>query len=193
MKFLIDFFPVLLFFITYQLTKSDNGQGDFFLATAVMLIATLIQFIILKLRGETIGKMHKINLALVLGLGLLTLLLQDKELFQWKVSILNWLFGLVFLASQFIGKKPIVQRMMESAIKVPQLIWNRLNMMWSLFFLSVGFLNLYVMKNFSESTWVDFKFYGLLGLTFGFIIAQGLYLGRHMISEEETNGEPPDS
>lgn len=187
MKFLIDFFPVLLFFITYQFTKGDNGQGDFFAATAVMLVATLVQFIILRLRGETIGNMHKINLALVLGLGLLTLIFQNKELLQWKVSVLNWLFGLAFLGSQFIGNKPIVERMMSSAIQVPKLIWVRLNIIWSVFFLSVGFLNLYVMKNFSENTWVNFKFYGLLGLTFAFIILQGFYLARHMISEEESS------
>jgi len=180
MKFLIDFFPVLLFFITYQVTKSVYGQGDFFLATGVLLVASIIQFIILKKIGEKIGKMHKINLALIIVLGLATLLLKDVKLLQWKVSIVNWAFGLVFIGSQFIGSKPIIERMMSSALQVPKNIWARLNFAWGSFFISLGFLNWYVKDNYSIDDWVNFKFYGLIGLTIVFIILQAIYVGRHI-------------
>lgn len=176
MKFLFDFFPLIAFYVAYKLY-------DIFIATGVIIIATLIQVGYSWIRYKKVQNMHLITLALVVVFGGATILLHDAEFIKWKVSIVNWLFGVVFFGSQYIGKKNLVERMMGSAISVPSIIWNRLNLSWSLFFISVGFLNLYVFKNFDESTWVDFKVYGLLGLTAVFIIAQGFYLSRHVSDE----------
>jgi intracellular septation protein len=93
---------------------------------------------------------------------------------------LNWLFALVFLGSQFLGDKTIVERMMGHAVSAPQLIWRRLNMGWVGFFLGVGIANIYVAYTFSEAIWVDFKLFGLLGLTLVFVLGQALYLARYM-------------
>jgi intracellular septation protein len=161
--------------------------------------------------------------------GGLTILLQDRTFIMWKPSVINWLFGLVFLGSLFIGKKPMVQRMMENAIDVPPPIWKRLNLLWGLFFIALGFLNLYVASDFFaaerqlmdltgmqqidfdncqtlfkgneleichtahalEESWVNFKLFGMLGLTLGFIVLQAFYLARH-IREPEPQLEPEE-
>jgi intracellular septation protein len=94
----------------------------------------------------------------------------------------------VFVGSQYVGnRKPLVERMMSSAMQVPAEIWTKVNWMWAAFFVFIGVLNLIVAYNFSEAIWVDFKLFGILGLTLVFVIAQAIYLQRHAI---ETSKEP---
>ncbi|MFT5721395.1 MAG: intracellular septation protein [Motiliproteus sp.] len=178
MKLLFDFLPIAIFFGVYKYT------GDIILATAVLIPATIIQMLFTWMRTHKIEKMQLVTLALVIVLGGATVLLQDKTFIQWKPTVVNWLFAVAFLGSQFIGAKPLVQRMMESAVALPAVIWTRLNLAWVLFFIAMGILNLYVVKTLSEEAWVNFKLFGMLGLTLIFIILQGIYLSRH-ISEKD--------
>ena len=131
--------------------------------------------------------MHVITLVLTVILGGLTLLLKDIRFIKWKPTAVNWIFALVFLGSQFVGKKPIIRRMMDHAISVPDEIWTKLNMGWVVFFIFSGIANLYVAYNFSTEFWVNFKVYGLLGLTFIFAIGQAMYMSRYIkdIKEEK--------
>ena len=98
---------------------------------------------------------------------------------MWKPTVVYWLFALVLLGSQFIGNKPLAQRMMDHAIKAPDRIWSRVNTGWGLFFVVLGVLNLYVAMHYSESTWVKFKLFGVLGLLLVFAVAQTYYLSRY--------------
>lgn len=178
MKFLFDFFPIFLFFVAYKVY-------DIYVATAVAILASFVQVGWFWLQHRRFEKMHLITLALMVVFGGATLLLQDETFIKWKPSVVNWLFGLVFLGSHFIGDKPIVQRMMESNIELPQPIWIRLNMAWGVFFILLGGVNLYVAYHFDTDTWVNFKLFGLMGLTFLFIIVQALYLSRHIKMDEK--------
>jgi intracellular septation protein A len=90
------------------------------------------------------------------------------------------LFGVAFIGSQFIGKQPLIQRMLGSQLELPQVIWRNLNSAWALFFIALGFLNLYVVYHYDTDTWVDFKLFGLMGLTLSFMLLQGLYLARYI-------------
>ena len=141
------------------------------------------------IRHRRVEKMHLITLGLVVVFGGATLYLKDPEFIKWKVSVVNWLFAIVFLGSEYIGKRNLVQRMMQQAITVPAEIWTRLNFGWAGFFAIMGFLNLYIFKHFSESTWVNFKVYGLLGMTILFVILQAFYLSRHIVEDDNTEGE----
>ena len=178
MKLLFDFFPILLFFITFKL-YDDPTQG-ILAATAVAIVATFVQVGISWWRHRRVEKMHLITLALIVILGGATLLLKDEMFIKWKPTVVNWLFAIVFLGSHYIGKKSLVQRVMEKNIQLPELTWARLNMSWVLFFTAMGLLNLYVVYNFDTDTWVDFKLFGLMGFTLAFVLAQGFYLVRHM-------------
>ncbi len=173
MKFLFDFFPVLLFFIAYKMY-------DAFVATAVLIVASFIQVGWCWLQYRRVEKMHIITLVLVVIFGGATLLLNDEKFIQWKVSVVNWAFGVVFIASQFIGKKTVIQRMMEESASLPDHLWPKLNMAWAAFFIFLGFLNLYVADNYDMDTWVNFKLFGLTGLSFAFIIAQAVVIGRYI-------------
>src|SRR5690606_15227979 len=111
-----------------------------------------------------------------------TLLLHDAMFIKWKPTVIYWAFAIVFFGSQFIGEKTLIQRMMENNISLQKPIWSRLNVSWGLFFAILGILNLYVIYHFDTNTWVNFKVFGGLGLTFVFVILQAVYLGRHIKS-----------
>ncbi len=185
MKFLFDFFPLVAFLIAFYYPE-DREQG-IYLAIQVLIIASAIQIIIYWLITRKFEKMHVITLILTVILGGATLLLKDVRFIKWKPTAINWVFALVFLGSQFIGKKPIIRRMMDHAISVPNEIWTKLNIGWVVFFIFSGIANLYVVYNFSTEFWVNFKVYGLLGLTFIFAIAQAMYMSQHIkdIKEEK--------
>ena len=215
MKLLADFFPILLFFVAYKLY-------GIYVATAVAIAASVIQVATSWYRHRQVEKMHLATLGLLVVFGGLTIALQDRAFIMWKPSIVNWLFATVFLASHFVGDKPLVQRMMSHAIEVPRPVWSRLNQLWVLFFIALGAANLYVVSDFFaaetqlqaasgireidltqcgelfqgatlalcqkaqqlEETWVNFKLFGMLGLTVIFVIGQAFYLARHVKDKE---------
>ena len=174
MKLLFDFLPIAIFFGVYKYT------GDIIIATAVLIPATLIQMLVTWVRTHKMEKMQLVTLGLVIVLGGATVLLKDKTFIQWKPTVVNWLFAVAFLGSQYIGAKNLVQRMMESAVELPSRVWTRLNLAWVVFFVLMGALNLVVAYSMSEEAWVNFKLFGMLGLTLVFIVLQGIYISRHM-------------
>jgi intracellular septation protein len=183
MKFLVDFFPILLFFIAYKLY-------DIYVATAVIIVASILQVSWFWIKHRRVEKMHLITLVLVLLLGGATLLLQDPLFIYWKPTVVNWAFAIAFFGSQFIGQKNFLQRMLESQITLnEQRVWKNLNFAWVAFFIAMGGINLYVAFNFEENTWVNFKLFGMMGLTFVFVIAQSIYLARHIVPDDEDKTE----
>ncbi|MCK5480263.1 MAG: septation protein A [Gammaproteobacteria bacterium] len=178
MKFLFDLFPILLFFVAYKMY-------DIYVATAVAIGAAFVQTGLFWLKHRKFEKMHVITLAILIIFGGLTLILRDPVFIKWKPTVVNWLFGATFLGSQFIGERPLVERMMGHAITVPGPVWRRLNWAWIVFFLAMGLINIYVAYNYSEEAWVNFKLFGMMGLTLAFVFAQAFYLGRYMEADEE--------
>ena len=215
MKLLFDFFPILLFFIAYKIY-------GIYAATAVAIAAAFIQNGVFWFKHRRFEKMHIITLALIVLLGGATLIFQDKAFIMWKPSAVNWAFGVAFLASQFFGDKTLVERMMSHAIQIKQPAWIRLNMSWVIFFILMGFANLYVANFYfqadaalvaaansiidvdncaaaqlsqtvlglcnqakaMEEQWVNFKMFGMMGLTIVFVIGQAFYLARHVEPEK---------
>jgi len=187
MKFLFDFFPVVFFYIAFNVSKKYTDEVDaMIIATAVLMAATVAQVAFNWFKHRKIEKMHIIVLVLALVFGGATIYFRDQQFLIWKVSIANWLFAVVFLGSHFIGHTHVIKRMMQHAVTLPDPIWDRLSYMWIVFFTALGFINLAVGYQYDFDTWVDFKLFGLLGLTFAFIILQTLYLSRHMKEVKET-------
>lgn len=201
MKLLIDFLPIVIFFLVYKMAPEcielispmlnqsqidllDNTQ-PIILATAVLIPATVLQILYTRLTTGKVEKMHLVTLALVVLLGGATVFFGDKTFIQWKPTVVNWLFAMAFWLSQVFTERSIIERMMAGNIDLPANIWVKLNYAWVLFFFFSGIANLYVAFNFSEETWVNFKLFGLLGLTLVFIIGQSLFLYRYMKHEEQ--------
>ncbi|MBF0184180.1 MAG: septation protein A [Magnetococcales bacterium] len=176
MKQLLDLWPVVLFFLTYQ-------WSTIYVATAVLMVAVGLHSAIIWWQHRQLTPMQWLTLALVLLFGAATLLLQDPRFIQWKPTLLNWLMAAAFAASHFIGEKPLICRLLDSQIALAPPLWNRLSLAWIGFFLFSGLLNLWVAYQFDEATWVSFKLFGLLGLTLVFVLLQGIWLARHLPEE----------
>jgi intracellular septation protein len=177
MKPLFDFFPILLFFISYKFFGIYH-------ATALAMAASIAQVFFFRIRYQHYEKMHLISLTLILVLGSATLFFHDPWFIKWKPTGIYWLTAIALLASRFFGAKTLTQKMMESNINLPPHIWYRLNYAWASFFLLIGMLNLYVAYYYTTDTWVNFKLFGGVGLTLLFVILQAFYLSQHLIENE---------
>lgn len=178
MKMLSELLPVVLFVVAYQLY-------GIYTATWVLMGSVILQLLWLKLSGRPIEKMHWITLAVVLVFGGLTLGLHDPLFIMWKPTVINWAFAAALLFSGWFMRRGLLQRMLENVADFPAAVVNRLNYAWVLFLFSLGALNLYIAYNFSEDVWVNFKLFGMMGLTLVFAIGQGFYLARHMPPESQ--------
>lgn len=180
MKFLFDLFPVILFFIVFKFF-------GIYAATAVAIVATLLQITWVKYRhGKVDGTLIASGVIIVV-FGGATLLLQDETFIKWKPTVLYWLFAAVLLITNSLFDKNLMRTLMEKQLSLPLNIWNKLNLAWAVFFLTLGCLNLYVAFNFSTDTWVDFKLFGTMGLMLLFVIGQSLLLNKYLA--EPTDAE----
>ena len=186
MKLLFDFFPILLFFICYKFF-------GIYAATAVAMAASLVQVIFYRLKHQRYEKMHLISLGLIMVLGGATLFFHNPWFIKWKPTGIYWASSIIFLGSAFIGKKTIIQKMMDGNINLPSKIWLRLNTAWALFFIVMGALNLYVAYHYDTDFWVNFKLFGGAGFTLIFVFFQAMYLTRHVIEnklDKQPSGTP---
>ena len=170
-KFLFDLFPIILFFIAFKVY-------DIFIATGVAIVATLLQIIYVYLKDKKVEKVLLFNGVMITFLGGLTILLQDKMFIMWKPSVLYWCFALILLFSNLFFKKNLVQMALGKQVELKNKFWNVINWYTSIFFVLLGFINLYVAYNFSEDTWVNFKLFGITGLLFIYMIFLGLYISK---------------
>jgi len=182
MKFLSELFPVVLFVVFYQLY-------DIYVATQVLMAVVVVQLALIRLSGKPLQKMHWITLLLVLSFGGLTLGLRDPQFIMWKPTVINWLFAAALLLSEQFMQRGILRRMLEAVGQFPDHAVIRLNRAWILFLFSLGVLNLYVAYTFSEETWVNFKLFGMMGLSLAFVVGQSLYLARY-ITEKDNETAP---
>ena len=183
MKLLFDLFPVILFFAAYKF-------ADIYVATGVAIVATVAQIAWVRFRHGKVDKMLWISLGLIVVFGGATLVLRDPTFIKWKPTILYWVFGVGLLVSDLMFKKNLIRSMLEAQVQLPESLWPRLNLVWVVFFAIMGVLNLYVAFSFSESTWVNFKLFGGMGLMFLFILAHGLVLAKYIPADKpEENKE----
>ena len=178
MKQLLEFIPIILFFITYKFY-------DIYIATGVVIVATIIQVAFAWFKYKKVETMQWVTLGLIVVMGGATIYLQDEQFIKWKLTIIEWLFGIGFLGSQFFAKKTFVERMMGASIELPAKIWKILNLLWATFFISVGFINIYVMQHYNTDDWVTFKTFGVPGLMIVFIFIQMIFIYKHMPETED--------
>jgi intracellular septation protein len=156
-----------------------KATGDLITATAVLIPVTIVQVAVVYWLTKKVEKMALVTLALVIVLGGLTVLLNDGWFIMWKPTVVNWLFAAAFFGSHFIGNQPIIERLLGHAISLNHSHWLKLSYAWIGFFIVSGILNLIVAYQFSEVVWVNFKLFGLLSLTFVFLIFQGVWISRN--------------
>ncbi len=171
MKFLLDFFPLIVFVAVYFYTSAEQPMYP---AVQGLMVASVIQTVGSRLLTGKFEKLHLWTLAITLAFGTLTLIFRNPAFVQWKASIVVWFMAAIFLFRQYVSKKLLIQEMMQATLEeemeVPESIWRKINSSWPIGYIIFGFLNLYVAYNFSEAFWVKFKLFGLLALTLSLLI-----------------------
>jgi intracellular septation protein len=209
MKFLFDLFPVILFFIVFKVGESHQGaahdialqymgslvsggqltaaQSPIMLATAVGIIATVLQIGYLLLRGRKVDGMLWLSLAVISIMGGATIYFHDENFIKWKPTILYWAFAVVLFVAQVLFKKNLMRNVMEANIQLPNAIWDRVGYAWMGFLAAMGVLNLFVafvVFKADTGAWVSFKLFGFTGIFFVFIFVQMLFLSKHIKGED---------
>ena len=205
MKILFDFLPILLFFGAFKYAEGQkdwaaayatehlgflvsggvvgSGEAPVLLATVVVIVATFAQVAFLLARGKKIDLMLWVSFALVSVMGGATIWFHSETFIKWKPTALYWFMAGSLLVSQTVFRKNLLHMLLGDKVDLPGAVWLRLGLAWIGFFAAMGVLNLYVAFNFETAIWVNFKLFGGLGLMFAFVLAQGLYLSRHMQPE----------
>jgi intracellular septation protein len=173
MNQLLEFSPLIVFLVCFELL-------GIYWATAALMLACVLQLLVHRVRTGKFKPMHVITVAVLLPLGSATLLLHDHRFIQWKPTVLLGLVAAAFLGSMFIGKQPLARRMLEPAFSEPLEVaprtWLLINSLWVVWFALLAAANIYVARNFSESTWVHFKVFGITIALFVFMVPQVLWL-----------------
>lgn len=180
MKLIFDFFPIVLFFITYKLFGLD-------IATGVTIGASFLQMLVHRIQHQRFETMHVLSFAMIAVLGGATLLLHDPIFIQFKPTAVYWATALVFALSSFAGRKSLVERLLEGNVALPNTLWQTLNWAWVAFFTLLGFANILVAHFYSLDTWVYFKLFGGLGSLLLFILAQAVFLGRYFTEPKHSD------
>ena len=177
MQFLFELAPVIAFVIAYVL-------GGIYVATATIMVAMAVMLAVDYLRTRRISTMHGLSAVLVFVFGAATLILHDKRFIQWKPTVFYWLVSVCLLGSMWIGKQPLLQRLMgaalegvegQAALQVSDRTWRRANLACAVFYLLLGIANLAVAFNTSEATWVKSKIVFIVVL-FAFTFAQFFWI-----------------
>lgn len=177
MKILIDFFPILLFFGAYKLY-------DIYLATGVLMAATVLQMGIIYAIDRKLQMLHKITLVLVVGFGALTLALHDERFIKWKPTVLYAAMAIGLAIALWGARKNFLKLMLGSQLELPDRVWMRLNMVWIAYCLFMAVINGYVAAYFTTEAWVNFKLWGYV-FPLAFLIGQGLYIAPHIKADDE--------
>ncbi|MDO8279370.1 MAG: septation protein A [Burkholderiaceae bacterium] len=178
MKILLDFFPIILFFAAFKV-------WGIYVATAVAIVATVLQIGWLYFKHGKVEPMQWVSLAVIILFGGATLVAQNETFIKWKPTVLYWLMGGALLVGQLVFRKNLLKSLMGAQMQLPEAAWRTMNWSWTLFFGAMGVLNLWVAFNFDTDTWVSFKLFGGLGLMALFVLIQALYLSRYMKPDEQ--------
>ncbi|MES2613284.1 MAG: septation protein A [Pseudomonadota bacterium] len=176
MKILLDFLPIVLFVAAYKFY-------NIYVATGVLMAATVVQMALVYLIDRRLQTMQKVTLALILLFGTLTLVLQDDRFIKWKPTVLYGAMAIALAVALWILKKNYLKLLLGSQMELPDGVWMRLNVAWVLYCAFMSAINAYVVLNFSTEAWVEFKLWGY-AFPLVFLVAQGIYIAPHLKNDE---------
>ncbi|QWV05651.1 inner membrane-spanning protein YciB [Pseudoalteromonas sp. MEBiC 03485] len=188
MHAIIEYIPLILFFAVFKLV-------DIYWATALLMLTTLIQVAYCYFKDGKVPTRHWLFFAIAVVLGTLTLVFHDEQFVKWKATIVYAIFSVTLLVSRYVLGKNLVKKALSSIlenaseskqeIKVPEALWNKLNLFWVAITAGISALNIYIAYNFSLDFWVNFKVFGLMGITFVCVLATIIALFKYLPEDDE--------
>ena len=209
MKFLFDFFPLILFFAVYKYGTGNEAaavalaetwlggmvsggkiiasQAPIMLATVVGIIATVLQVGYLLVRRRKVDTMLWVSFFVIVVFGGATIYFHDETFIKWKPTMLYWIFAGALFVSQVFLKNNLMKKVMQEALPLPDEIWPRVGFQWMAFLFFLGALNLimaFVVFKDNTGAWVNFKVFGMTAIFFLFSVGQAMLLVKHVPQEE---------
>lgn len=196
MRQLLEFLPLVLFFGAYQMDGDTVAVSDWsytfdgiFSATAVLMVSTVVVWLLCSaLAKKNDRRMMWMAIAVVI-FGAATLILRDQRFIQWKPTVFNWVLAAIFLGSQYVGERNLLQRLLGSQLALTRKVWSRLNVLWIGNFTVVGALNLFVAYQYEEAFWVSYKLYSSIGFTVVLMLLTIVIVAPHLREQDTVDGD----
>lgn len=206
LNLLVDYGPVLVFFLVYRQYSPPTDQHDavgevvaVVKGTAAFMLAAIVALGLSKWKLGKVSPMLWLSTVLIVGFGGLTILLRDPIFIQLKPTAIYLLFAVVLLIGVWKGKA-LLKYLLEAAFEgLDEQGWLKLSRNWGLFFLFLAALNevlrqIYNVQNGNFGTWISLKLWVFMPLSFLFTFTQLPMLMRHGLmkeAEEEVLSDPP--
>lgn len=169
MKQLIDFIPLVIFFVFFK-------TYDIYIGVQALMIASTIALAVTWFIYRKIDKIALFVYLMVMIFGALTLIFHKDEFIKWKVTIIYTIFALALLISQYVYKKPLIKTLLGREIRLTDIAWNNINLIWAVFFVICGVINIYISYQLSQNAWVNYKTFILPGTTLILSLFSGVYI-----------------
>lgn len=187
MKQLLEFLPLIIFFIVYQMSGTTLSVGNseytfdgIYTATIALILTTILQVIIVKLVWGSVEKRLLGVAGAVIIFGGATVLLKDPVFIFWKPTVFNWALAGVSIVWHVMRGKCLFEDLLPDEIEMPKHVWKRVTVASTLHFFIVGAVNLYVAYNFSMDAWVSFKLWSAVLFTLIWAVVIGVIMGPHL-------------
>ena len=175
-KFVTDFGPLAIFLYIYY----SSGK-DIKVALVPFIIATIVALALVWFLEKRVPMVPLLGGILIAFFGGLTIYFDNPIFIYVKPTIINILFGLALLFGKYFTNEPIIKKILGNALQLTEDGWKILNKRWIYFFFSLALLNEIVWRTQPETTWVNFKVWGLLPLTFVFTAFQIPLINKHKL------------
>ncbi|MFK5979001.1 MAG: inner membrane-spanning protein YciB [Rhizobiaceae bacterium] len=180
-KTLVDIGPLIVFYVT-------ESYSDIFVATGFLMVACLIAFAVSWKMTKKLALLPLLTLAFALVFGGFTLLFEDDTFIKVEVTLTNGLLGIFLLGGMYF-EKSLLKILFDSFADMTEEGWNKITWRMGWFFVAIAILNEFVWRTFSTDIWVDFRVFGILGLTFAFLAIQAPTAMRHMVDESSVKDD----
>ena len=176
LKFITDFGPLLIFFTVYY--KSGNNLT---LAIPPLILSTLIAVALMYFVEKKIPYVPLIGAVVISLFGGLTLYFNNPIFIYMKPTIVNTIFAIILIISKIYFNKNFLKLFLQTAFQLNEDGWSKLNFRWAYFFIFLAILNEFVWRTQPETTWVNFKVWGMLPITIIFTAMQLPLINKYKI------------
>jgi intracellular septation protein len=177
LKLALDFVPLIAFFVAYKL-------GGVYWATSIIIALTLASLLIGYVLTGKIAKFPLFSSILITVMGGLTLYLHNDMFVKMKPTAANLIFAALLGGGVLTGRF-FLKDLLGSALNLTEAAWRTLTWRWTLFFIALAGTNEFVWRTMSEDAWVNFKVFGLMGLTMLFALVNAPFMAKHMQANED--------
>jgi intracellular septation protein len=192
LKIGLEMGPLLLFFLANARGEKMVASwpiitqlgGPIFFATAVFIVATLLALVISFALTRKLPLMPFVTAIVVVVFGGLTLWLHNDTFIKIKPTIIYCLFGGILIGGLFFGRS-LMGYVFDAVFKLDEEGWRKLTLRWGLFFFGLAILNEIVWRSVSTDTWVSFKVFAIVPLTFVFALTQMGLIQKHAIEDKD--------